>query len=603
MASRLSQLLIASFVGTVSTFALAEPIQKNTQEDDLLSIVRETLDTNPEVQIRLESFWASTHDERQAFGGYLPTVDLNASLGMGRRTFDTRDNYNRNLVEASLTQMLFDGYRVRNAVARTKHESQARYYELLDEAENKALEVSETFIDIQRYRELVTLAQNNVANHVRVQKHVSERANRGVSNGADLKQIDGRLSLARANLMTEIANLQTVTARFQRLVGRFPAGSFAAFDVPSDKIPANLNTVLTSVYTNNPALYAAFEEIQSSNAAYGEAKSSRYPKLELGLSSGLYKNNNSFDERTDPRPYGAEVILELRGSYNLYNGGSDRASERAANRRIGQAESMRDKVCVDLRQTASIAHSDVRNLQIKLESLAEHRDDSQGVLDAYRKQFDIGRRSLLDVLDSENEFFQSRRAYVGAQYDLEINQLRTLNSMGRLLETLSVESQKLPSLGEMTHAAYPSDSPYCSLSNENALDPSRYLQEAEVEEIINLSSETLFDVGSAELKTSAAADLMELAQQLLVRATLKSISVIGHTDNTGNDVLNQKLSLQRAIAVRDALITYGINHIVILVTGAGQFNPVALNSTEEGRAKNRRVEIKISYSAKTDPIL
>lgn len=453
---------------------------------------------------------------------------------------------------------------------------------------------------MQRHRELVTLAQNNVANHTRVQKHVSDRASRGVSNGADLKQIDGRLSLARANLMTEIANLQTVTARFQRLVGRFPANSFADFDVPAEKVPENLNSVLRNVYANNPALYAAFEEIQSSNAAYGEAKSSRYPKLELGLSSGLYKNNNSFDERTDARAYGSEVILELRGSYNLYNGGSDRASERAANRRIGQAESMRDKVCVDLRQTASIAHSDVLNLQIKLESLAEHRDDSKGVLDAYRKQFDIGRRSLLDVLDSENEFFQSKRAYISAYYDLTINQLRTLNSMGRLLEVLSIESQTLPSLGEITNSTYPGDSPYCSLSNESALDPSRYLQEAEVEEIINLSSETLFDVGSAELKASATADLMELAQQLLVRATLKSISVVGHTDNTGNDILNQKLSLQRAIAVRDALITYGIDHIVILVTGAGEFKPVALNSTDEGRAKNRRVEIKISYAAKPE---
>lgn len=127
MASRLSKLFIASFLGAISSLTFAESIQQNMQQDDLLSVVRETLDTNPEVQIRLESFWASTHDERQAFGGYLPTVDLNASLGMGRRTFDTRDNYNRNLAEVSLTQMLFDGFRVRNAVARTKHESQARY--------------------------------------------------------------------------------------------------------------------------------------------------------------------------------------------------------------------------------------------------------------------------------------------------------------------------------------------------------------------------------------------------------------------------------------------------------------------------------------------
>lgn len=579
------------FMSITSSLVVAE----NKAQDDLLSVVNETLNTNPELQIRLEAYWASTHDEREAFGGYLPSIDANGSLGQGDRDYDGRGDYRRNLAEISLTQMLFDGFRVSSAVARTKHTSQARYYELLDEAETKALEASEVYLGVLRHRELVTLAQKNVANHRRVRRHISDRASRGVSNRADLSQIDGRLSLTRSNLMTEIANLQSVTARFQRLVGRFPADNLEPFEIPKEKVPAGLWDVLRTVYSNNPALFAAFEKIQSSEASYDEAKADRYPTFELGLRTGVYKNNNSFDARTDSDDYGKESVIELRARYNLYNGGSHSAAERAANRRIAQSESSRDKVCVDLRQTATISHSDVINLQFRLTSLEAHRDDASNVLDAYREQFNIGRRSLLDVLDSENEFFQAQRAFVNGSYDLQINRLKTLHSMGLLLQTLSIENETLPNLGDLNDSVNPSSSRYCTLDGDE-LGLDRYMDLSPEEEVLTLGNDTLFDLGSSTFKADAEASIQRFTQNLLAKGSLKTISVVGHTDNTGSDVLNQKLSLARAIAVRDALVESGISDTVILVSGVGAYQPVASNDTPEGRALNRRVEVRVTHS-------
>lgn len=567
-------------------------------QDDLLSVVRETLDTNPELQIRLRAFQASTHDQREAFGGYLPSLDVSAAAGLGDREYDGRGSYNRNYAEVSLTQMLFDGFRVRSAVARAEHSSRARYYELLDEAETKALESGEVYLSVLRHRELVSLAQKNVANHKRVQRHVSERASRGVSNRADLKQIDGRLSLARSNLMTEIANLQSVTARFQRLVGRFPAEELEPFEVEAQRVPEDLWQVLKTVYANNPALFAAFEEIQASEASYEEAKSGRYPTLELSAKHGTYKNNNSFDKRTDPHSYGNDTVIELRARYNLYRGGSDSAAERAADRRIYQAESMRDKTCVDLRQTATIAHGDVQNLQVKLASLEDHREEAEGVLAAYREQFDIGRRSLLDVLDSENEFFQAERAYINGTYDLEINRLQTLHSMGRLLDTLTVSTEQLPDLGDINQSVNPGSSRYCTLPDEGAGNFDRFMQAPEAEEVLSFGSDTLFDVGSAEFKPEATARLQQFAQRLVERGTVKTINIVGHTDSSGSDALNRKLSLARAIAVRDALIDSGVEEGVMMVSGAGAYQPTASNDTEQGRAMNRRVEVRVTHSRK-----
>ncbi|MFA7552629.1 MAG: TolC family outer membrane protein [Spongiibacteraceae bacterium] len=567
-------------------------------QDDLLSVVQEALETNPELQFSLHAFQASTHDQREAFGGYLPSLDLNASGGRGDRDYDGRGSYSRNYAEVSLTQMLFDGFRVRNAVARAEHSSRARYYEFLEEAETKALESSEVYLSVLRHRALVTLAQKNVANHQRVQRHVSDRVGQGISNRGDLQQIDGRLSLARSNLMTEIANLQSVTARFQRLVGRFPAENLSPYKVRDGAVPEELRQVLKTAYANNPALFAAFEEIQASDASYEEAKAGRYPTFELGARHGAYKNNNSFDQRSDPHSYGDDTVIELRMRYNLYRGGSDRAAERAAGRRINQAESMRDKICVDLRQTATIAHSDVLNLQVKLASLARHREQAAGVLTAYREQFDIGRRSLLDVLDSENELFQAERAYVSGSYDLEIHRLQTLHSMGRLLDTLAVNREELPDLGDIDRSINPGSSRYCTLPEDGASGFDRYLQVADAEELLSLGSDTLFDIGSAEFKPEAVARLQQFAQRLLERGTPKSVSIIGHTDSTGTDALNRKLSLARAVAVREALASSGVADTVMRVSGAGAYQPTASNDTAQGRALNRRVEVRVIYVSK-----
>lgn len=184
-------------------------------DNNLNDVVRQTLDTNPEIQSLVEAFYAATDDRREVFSGYLPSVDIDASMWRANREFDNRSNFSRNYAEISLTQMLFDGFRVKNRLARFDHASRARYYELLDEAQNKALEVTDAYLGVQRYRHLVTLAQRNVDNHLRTYEHVSERAGSGVGNKADLQQVEGRLALARSNLMTEVANLQSVTARYQ----------------------------------------------------------------------------------------------------------------------------------------------------------------------------------------------------------------------------------------------------------------------------------------------------------------------------------------------------------------------------------------------------
>src|SRR5690606_6892124 len=294
------------------------------QPDILQDVILEALEYNPEVQAKFDEFQASIHDRREAFGGYLPSVDLEGSLGRAKREHDdSRGWYARNYLEGRITQMLFDGFYVKNRVSRMEHTKRQRYFELMDEASNKTIEIIATYVDLNRYREMVRLAEINLDNHLRVQRQIQERADRGISNQADLNQINGRVSLAESNLLTEQANLHSVTARFQRLVGRLPAKELVAIHMENFRNPDDLKEVLLEAYSHNPSLHATFEGILAAEASKREAKSAFYPKLDLIARHGTYRNNNGFDSRQGNYTYGDESIVELRVRFNLYRGGSD----------------------------------------------------------------------------------------------------------------------------------------------------------------------------------------------------------------------------------------------------------------------------------------
>ncbi len=111
--------------------------------------------------------------------------------------------------------------------------------------------------------------------------------------------------------------------------------------------------------------------------------------------------------------------------------------------------------------------------------------------------------------------------------------------------------------------------------------------------LTRLKNDILFSTGSAALKPEAKGDLQKIAS-ILKKYPENQIVVIGHTDSTGSADLNQRLSEQRAQAVKIELIKAGVNPNKVQVIGMGPSQPVAANNTETGRAQNRRVELQIT---------
>ena len=111
--------------------------------------------------------------------------------------------------------------------------------------------------------------------------------------------------------------------------------------------------------------------------------------------------------------------------------------------------------------------------------------------------------------------------------------------------------------------------------------------------ILNMPNNVTFDSSSATLKPAGANTLTGVAM-VLKEYPKTAVNVIGYTDSTGGHDLNMRLSQQRADSVASALITQGVDASRIRTQGLGPANPIASNSTAEGKAQNRRVEITLS---------
>lgn len=558
-----------------------------TTEGSVKDSVLRALEYNPDVQLRFHAFKAAEYEVREARAGYLPSVDVGASAGRATRDFDGRSSYSTNYAEVSLTQMLFDGFRTSSQVRHFDNARQVRYYELLNSIEVTALETVDAYENLVRTRELVSLARENYDKHRRVLGQIEERVVSGVGRRVDLEQVAGRLALAESNLLTEAANLHDATARYLRVVGDLPPANLAPSQLDAATLPADISEALQLAYQGNPGFHAAIKNISAAQASVKIERAGYFPRAELRARQGTTLNNNGFDERIDPERYGDQGVVELALTYNLYRGGADRAAVRRSLEEVNQAKDQRDIACVDLRQNTQVAFNDARRINEQLISLEQHRRSSDKVRTAYSEQFNIGQRTLLDVLDAENEFFQASRAHISATSELAIARARTLAAMGRLLPALTIVRDGLSLIGQVdveqlrvdAAAACPLDAPV-ALTRADLISST-----------VPLNSDALFAVNSSELSPGSAYKLDQLLQSIKATPKVVEVRVEGHTDNSGSDRINLPLSKARAQRVRDYLVLHGLEMVNILAEGYGSSRPVTDNETEAGRAANRRVEV------------
>lgn len=424
-ATQLSVSLTLSLLAMSSAYAATSGTLPDAIEKAILR--------NPEVLARLHDYQASDAERDVARGAFFPRVDLQGYTGRERRDTPTSlpSSYNRPGYQLQLRQILFDGFATRNDVKRLGFARATRYFELLGTTDETAYEAARAYLDVLRYRELSALAQENWAIHKETVDQIERRVKAGVGRRVDLEQAFGRLALAQSNWLTENSNLHDVSQRFQRIVGESPADQLETPPAFADKLPAEKD-VLKQAIGDNPSFRAAVANIRASRANIDVQRANNLPTVEFRASTGM--DRNLLGVTGDTNTSALQVLM----NWNLFKGGADEARIRQSHEQHYNATDLRDKACRDIRQQTAIAWNDVRKLKEQQGYLDQHQLSTEKARDAYRQQFDIGQRSLLDVLNTENELFEAKRASTRARYDLIQAQLRVLTQTHRILPTVQL---------------------------------------------------------------------------------------------------------------------------------------------------------------------
>ncbi|MBL4638434.1 MAG: TolC family outer membrane protein [Proteobacteria bacterium] len=408
--------------------------------DTLQEAVSATIKTNPDVLAAANERNAVAEEINQARAGYFPTIDL--AIGTGWEETDNpttraagtnhnKTSLNRDEASLNLRQMLFDGMATKNEVRRQTARTDSRAYSVTSAAENTGLEAVETYLNVLRRQQLVDLASTNLEAHERTHDQIKLRSDRGVGRKADLDQSQGRVALAQTNLIAEESNLRDAETNYLRVVG-ITAESLSDPQSPQSLIPGTLDEAVDQAINNHPTLKSAEADIESANAQHDTANSPFFPRVDFELGTTA---DNDID---GVKGHNNDTTAMFRLRYNLLNGGRDKARRQETAYLINQAAEIRNNTRRQVEQSVRLSWSALQTVNNQLGYFKQHVDSSERSRDAYQQQFSLGQRTLLDLLDSENEVFSSRQDLVNAQYDQLFAMFRILNSMGALLEGVDV---------------------------------------------------------------------------------------------------------------------------------------------------------------------
>ncbi len=571
-------------------------------------MVEKVISANPEVQARYHDYLGAGYEQDVVKGGFLPKADIVSTYrkqeemdgGISRRNGTAIPKFNNELV---LRQMIFDGFATSSEVNRLGHAKRVRFYELQAAMQDTTLEFMRSYIDTLRYRQLSEYAKTNYVVHKQLYDRIKERVEAGVARKVDLEQASGRLALAESNLLTESTNLHDVTARMQRLMGELPPSTLEQPEFYKAGAEPTATEALKVAYLRNPDLLSTIEDIQAAKDEVKTREAKYMPRLDLQARKNLGTSNDGRDSSS------AADVLELTMNFNLFNGFSDKALVSQTIEKMNTATDQRDKACVDTRQLVTIAYNDIVQLKEQKQYRDRHQKAIESAREAYRKQFDIGQRTLLDLLDTENEYFQARRAFSNTEFDVQTAYARLYASQGELLNKIG---STRPGLPEVNREAYMDQANVCEAvaATQVNIDKEALLADAKPlsiapkpvqmvekpKDVIVLSDKVVPDV---EFETNSA-KIKPVSYPVLDNAikTLKdwgdsNVEVAGHTDkrDISKADYNQKLSEKRAKSVNDYLIKHGIDAKRLTAKGYGFDNPVAENDPKDGNKANRRVEL------------
>jgi adhesin transport system outer membrane protein len=401
--------------------------------------VRATIATNPEIGVVRNDRLAVDQELRQARALGLPSVDLRVAGGpeytnsVGTRArSDSYESQFRSDASLTLTQRVFDGGATRSEIDRQTARVDSAAHRVREAAEFIALDGIQSHLDILRNQDLVALADANVAAHRRILGEVRELEAGGTTGIADVRQAEARLAAAVDSLEQIRGDLADAYSTYLQVVGERPR-DLQMERPPIAALPRDMEAAAVRASTSNPTVLIAASDVDVASAEVRGARSGYFPQLNVEAGAATGSNLNG----VDGSDVSAQVLLVMR--YNLFRGGADVAEEREAFHRLNESRSSLARARRQAEEDARASFIALQTARARTETLRDQVEANRRTRDAYADQFIVGQRTLLDLLDAENELFVSRVNLTTTEYQERFAVYRIVTVTGALLDTLGID--------------------------------------------------------------------------------------------------------------------------------------------------------------------
>ncbi len=406
----------------------------------LKQVVSEVLDSNPVVMERLKNYRATKEEIGIAEAGYYPTLDLQSSVGKkytGRISDDvakeTYDVFENSLV---LRQNVFDGFGTHEQVNYQQMRTLAAAYSYLEKANDVTLQTIKVYTDLRKEKELLNNSKINVDHNEKLYNKVSKAYKAGLTSLSEVSKIQSSLSLAKSNMMVQKNKLSNAMFNFRRVTGRLIILDQIEKINFKIKLPKSSQKATMYALEYNPSLLVGKYNIKGAEALYRESKSKFYPKLDIEMSQNYNQNYN--ETMGDDDRFQAMAVV----SYNLFNGGADEAAKRNKLSRLSQEVDVTNDLKRQVVEGMDLSWGAYELALDQIPFLKDYKSQSAETLKLYSKEYELGERSLLDLLATENDLKRANDELISAKYNLLLSKYRIVDAMGLTMASIMGNVQK-----------------------------------------------------------------------------------------------------------------------------------------------------------------
>ena len=408
-------------------------------EDTIYGVLR----NHHNLRGMIENREVLTHEVRRAQAGFGPRVDVTGQAGGSVLSDSSTRSQNLDSqmwgkvgYSAQLVQPIWDGFATRSRVRTAKSTLESQQYRVFDTATSLSLDAIIAHIDLLRRRKIYELSEDNVAQHKGLVAQAQDRASLGADTAADVTQAQSRLQRAYSSLSEAKAALLVAEETYVRLTGLPAASRLQAVSMPPQLYSAT-QAVLDQAKKSNPKLAAYLQDIRASRGERELADAAFSPTLNLEAGP----NYTNLGGTSDRWVYSFDVMGVVR--WNIFNSGADVAERRAASARMRQTRQVMYNFMDDLKLDVESTWVNYQAAQEQYNHYSKAIEYNKYTRTAYREQFQIGKRSILDVLDTESELYNSATQAETARGNILVGAYRLTALTGNMLPEMSINTGPL----------------------------------------------------------------------------------------------------------------------------------------------------------------